>query len=240
MTSPIPPVPESGAPASAALSPKTKIFLAGSIIALGLAVAGFHWRRPIENFVNKVVDPVLTAAPLPSGEQIETAPIPAQKIEAPPTPAPDTGAEKYSQAYPPPILVADESPSRPRGKKTVEANKTAEKPTVASSSEFKPVHPLSKPVPSLIKADRSKFAPIPEAKSTSGALDELLPLFDFAENLKPLSHGNAAPVQPSNPFQAVGDNRPALQPLRSRLVPLTPGSAAQGTAAKSSSAEPGY
>lgn len=244
MTSPVPPVPEAGAPAPAALSPTKKIVLSGLIIALGFAAAGFHLRRPIETVANKAVDPVLAAAPLPSAETTDApaAPFSASSSSSAPAPAPlpDEGAEKYAQAYPPPILVADEKSVRHPGKKTVKPNQSAEKPVVViKNPEFKPVHQLSKPVPRVMKADRSEFKPIPKAKSSTGAMDELLPLFDFAENLKPLTFGVVAPVQPSNPFQAIGDLTP-LRPFQGELVPLTPGGAAQGAAAKSSNGGPDY
>lgn len=161
------------------------------------------------------------------------------------TPRVDGGAVKYAQAYPQPILIVDESVLDPStDKKTDENSKPAEaskdvagtpKPFISVNTEFKPIHQFEKLKPAQVK-DMPADVSQPHEKPKGIENDELLTLFDFAENLGPISKNKTSDDMPENPFgsmnsvpgEAVGvstvfdpDSTIILVPLEP-LAPLEP------------------
>lgn len=244
MTSPIPPQgPEPGAAKDRAPGPLLKIFVAGIILAIGSAVAVMHrlddvheivrtenFRSDIaeKSFENPLLDPNLEIAPLPSGalkegdaEKTVAAPIPnkAQAIpQAIPAVQPDSVKEKYAQAYPPPVLIADESLV------SKDSEVVSSRPAnLMIDEDFRSVRPFTNyKAIAEPKIEKDIQAP-PKSENLTPIYDELLPLFRFAENLKSAEDSE----QPDNPFQTIlisdGADVTVLQPLQPLQPLYTPG-----------------
>lgn len=203
MTSPTPPQgPETGAVKNRAPNPVLKILVAAMILAIGSAVAVMYRLDDIDEISrtessrtgisekpseNPVFDPNLENAPLPSGTIRDDA---DEKIAA----TSDTGKEKYAQAYPPPILVADESLTSKES--TPDSHRSKSVPII---EDFPTVQPFTTYKPIAVDKTSQHFQKPPEPLDLTQIYDEMLPLFRFAENLK----ANEDLGQPDNPFQTI-------------------------------------
>lgn len=236
MTSPIFPIPprppdRESQKRHCGLSPLAKILLAGSIITLGLTVAGFQLRSVHESLDSNVVGhnpgmtwkesvdrketdrwdaPIIMKTGENSGTMSRTECV-AKVIPASPVASPDHGTGKYAQAYPKPVLEPDDSLKRSLGaSETIEIR--GNKPMLVTNVEFKPLHQI--PVSGIVKVQESRmnFQPKPTAVPTRQTFDALLPLFHFAASASHLDDS----VMPDNPF---GTNEDRF-PVSHALVPL--------------------
>lgn len=236
---------------SASISPGRKIFLAACIILIGVIVAVVQLRDPSEFLEHGVFDSHLISAPLPFGAKLnERAATPdsilendkkrteinakkSKNIENIPalaqTPRIDGGAEKYAQAYPQPVLIVDESVLDHSTEKTNEKSKTeikTPKPFVSVNTEFKPIHQFEKLRPSQV-GDIPKDISQPKGKTKGIEDDELLALFDFAENLGPIGGSKTNDDMPENPFGPASGEKVGITTVFDPdstiiLVPLEP------------------
>jgi len=207
---------------ASALSSGFKIFLSASILLLG-AVGALPFLR------EKVAVPI----PSPQVERIVTVPTSVDNVPpptvsvtidtlpnktVPPSVAENTG--KVAHVYPEPILVsvapllkAELCPSEiPKVESTV-------KPVAVFVREFASIHPFTTSTTALIDKAPTTFDKRPESIDPSKIADALLPMFHFAENMKPLSSEKGERTPPENPFQHGGKK---FMPLRvfAELRPL--------------------
>ncbi|MCL2742880.1 MAG: hypothetical protein FWE67_03420 [Planctomycetaceae bacterium] len=171
---------------------------------------------------------LLPANSIKNGESKLDSKLPAFPDSA--APYFDKGTGKYVQAYPQPILLTDEKVISDASVKDTAAAKTnAEvkkpvqtaysiqtanqakkpepvKPVQITPAEFKPLHQFAPDSPPALPNDKPaeivKVEPKESPKPVSKGNDDLLPMFDFAENLAPAKLKKET-VMPENPFPAV-------------------------------------
>jgi hypothetical protein len=143
------------------------------------------------------------------------------------TPAVDSGNKKYAQKYQPPII--EPAPQTSEKVIAVEKKTDSEKPITPSNTRFEPIHKISVPpaivptttVPSVTApitnnnhaADNlatnnpaannsvAKIEKKPPAIPKTETNDEMLSLFQFADNFEPTPSSNETePRLPENPF----------------------------------------
>jgi hypothetical protein len=247
MTFPIPPLkPETESLEMTALSPSSKVFVAATVIFIGSVVAMIHAQIPVAslaNLPNEVVDQSLVAAPLPdtidpatgfanSGAnelqpdlRIALAELKRESLE--PTMA--AGNVKYTQAYPQPVLA---TPNKPQSA----ANVTEPKPlsatdqgtndylngTKVKSVYFRPMQVTD----NVFNAEsnsvdsRKTSKPVPTVAPSTEVSDSMLPLFQFAENLKSSQQSESIPSAPVDVFQPNNEMVPITPDTSTTLVPL--------------------
>lgn len=217
--------PDSGA-ASPALKPSLKIFFASTILLIGTAVAAacFHFPNDFPDAVHDELSSI-SVPELPNRElevrELESLPKIPLSVNTVINPIKDTGVEKYAQAYPPPILPIE----KPVENVSVAANNLTDEKDIQQkiqqdihqihqeisfrpvNTEIKPIHDFSG-IPSLVsEPTRKKMAPKPQAVSATEEIDALMPIFRFAENLKPIDK-DFEQKMPENPFDAVPKSVP--------------------------------
>jgi hypothetical protein len=250
MTFPIPPLkPETESLEMTALSPSSKVFVAATVIFIGSVVAMIHAQIPVAslaNLPNEVVDQNLVAAPLPdvidpvtgvanSGVselqpdlRIALAELKRESLE--PTIA--AGNVKYTQAYPQPVLA---TPNYPQSNSA--ADITEPKPlsapnqltndsqngTKVKSVDFRPMQ-VTDNVFNTENNDvdsRKTSKPVPTVAPSTEVSDSMLPLFQFAENLKSSRQSESIPSAPVDIFQPNNEMVPITPAPSTTLVPLT-------------------
>ncbi|MDR1964141.1 MAG: hypothetical protein LBQ50_10215 [Planctomycetaceae bacterium] len=214
MTSPIlPAVPDEGTFESPALSPSMKIFAATTIIVGGAAIAAAFWKATLDFGAvdsETTVDRSITAAPLPnyslpeplavSGQPATTnnfdnshqnavPPVPLAVLPAlSQTPSIDSGTGKYAQKYPPPILetaTPEKEFMTERMIKTENTKKTGnEKTAIPGNTRFEPIHKISVPASPTKEGNFGKAEKKPPVVPKTGTNDEMLSLFQFADNFE--------------------------------------------------------
>ena len=205
------------------LSPGSKVFLSGSILLLGtVGVLPFYQPNrdlPIPQTVGRTPSvsipcektvPPPTVDPKNGSEKIDGSVVKA-------VPAVAVQSEKYAKAYPEPILVSG-TQAVPNAPKPLEAAAKSPPPPIR---EFASIHRIT-PVAAAPKRQDASFEARPENINPSKVTDSLLPMFHFAENLKPLSTEATAKTPPDNPFQPTASEEKKLLPLRlyNELRPL--------------------
>ena len=148
--------------------------------------------------------------PLPIGEPQGTVPVAGSSFDHVPA-AIASQTEKYAKAYPEPVL-ASEVPSSESVRPLVE---TPPRPPLAPIQEFSSIHRLTPSLITPIERQDVTFDGQPECIDSSKLADSLLPMFHFAENLKPISMEIVEQTPPENPFQPPDDREVRkLSPLR--------------------------
>ena len=108
---------------------------------------------------------------------------------------------KIAQAYPEPLLVSVAPPQKTERRSSEIAAETAVKSTSVSVREFASIHSFTTSTTTLIGKTPTSFDKRPESIDSSKIADALLPMFHFAENLKPLSEEKGERAMPENPFR---------------------------------------
>ena len=206
---------------ASALSLGLKVFLSASVLFVGT----------IGTF------PFLLPAPVtsPMGEQVVAAAIPVDEalpanldtLPIKTLPSIAKHSEKVAQAYPEPIL-SPVTPTTKTEQPLPEAGAESPAPSVSAPlRKFVSIHPFTASTTALIAKTPTAFSEQPKSIDSSKIADTLLPMFHFAENLKPLSREKAERTPPENPFRQIQVDVPVpfedkkLLPLRS-LVELRP------------------
>ncbi|MDR0705232.1 MAG: hypothetical protein LBF88_09605, partial [Planctomycetaceae bacterium] len=132
------------------------------------------------------------------------------------TPAIDSGNKKYAQKYQPPII--EPAPQISEKIVAVEKKIDSEKPITPSNTRFEPIHKISVPpatiptttVPSVTDPVTNnshaannvaaKIEKKPPAIPKTETNDEMLSLFQFADNFEQSSFSKTEPTLPENPF----------------------------------------
>jgi hypothetical protein len=140
------------------------------------------------------------------------------------TPAVDLGNKKYAQKYQPPMIIEPVQPS-PEKILATEKKTGDEKQAVQSNTRFEPIHKISLPsrtIPSsAVPSSAVPSSTVPSSTVSPSATndsnpekiekkppvipktdtnDEMLSLFQFADNFEPTSLSKTEPVLPENPF----------------------------------------
>ena len=194
-----------------ALSPNIKIFLSGSVLFLGTVGALPFFQANQLPTPDK--QPVIAA--IPNETAFSSFPVSQPDFISPLDHAPAAVAvqtEKYAKAYPEPILASEVLTSESVHESTGSPPKV---PTV-SVREFKPIHRLAPSPKTSLSRQAVTFDERPECIDAAKLVDSLLPMFHFAENLKPLSPETVEHTLPENPFQ------PPDVPEDRKLSPLRP------------------
>ena len=185
-----------------ALSPSFKVFLSGSILFLGIAGA-LPFYQPIR------MSSTPPTAPLSADG---TATLNTLSDKAAPTIA--VQAEKYAKSYPEPLLVSESLPPNTAPKPLASDGKPTIKPISATVRDFAAVRQFTPPPATTVDRQTTTFDKQPDCIDPSKVADSLLPMFHFAENLKPPSAETDAKTPPQNPFP---------QPTATqKLLPLRP------------------
>ena len=196
------------------LSPNFKIFLSGSVLFFG-AVGTLPFFQtsgipplPPQTVVAVIPDDITVLLPItePKGGSAMTG-SPFDLAQA----AVAVQSEKYARAYPEPILVS-EVPVPDHAEKSTES---PPKPFTVPVREFAAIHRLVPNPTTPFNGQTVTFDEQPECVDPSKLVDSLLPMFHFAENLKPSPQEVAENVLPENPFLPleVREDR-KLSPLR--------------------------
>jgi hypothetical protein len=228
----------------------TTIIIGGAAVAAAFWKASLDF-GVIDSDIHSAIDRSFTAAPLPnfplSPNPTSTQPENATKKDIgndsrepafsvqsaqsaatmlptlSQTPAVDSGNEKYTQKYQPPII----EPNPQTSEKIVAVEKTIEneKPIIPNNTQFAPIHKISVPpatipittFPSVtdpminnstddshaVNNLEAKIEKKPPAIPKTETNDEMLSLFQFADNFEPLSSSKTEPTLPENPFITV-------------------------------------
>lgn len=151
---------------------------------------------------------------------VQPASIPATVLPAlSQTPAVDLGNKKYAQKYQPPVII---EPVRQSPEKIFATEKKTgdKKPVIQSNTRFEPIHKISVPS-SAVSISAISVSAVPSSAASSSLTnnnnpekiekkppvipktetnDEMLSLFQFADNFEPASLSKNEPVLPENPF----------------------------------------
>ena len=217
------------------ITPTARVASAAVILVMGLGIASIFWKMPSGNgthhalFAEGMVDQNLAATPLPCESLAllsheERTQISLPTLDIGPVAGVPTGM--VVQIYEPPLaLLALHTPEP----ESVITPVSLEAVSV-SQQRFEPMrHVVEKPI--LVEPACRDFPSKPTSVSTVETSDELLTLFQFAENSLATVDESAEPEPPSNPFpvasaESVTVAMPTLQPLTpiqfGNLAPLTP------------------
>ncbi|MDR0338551.1 MAG: hypothetical protein LBI18_15875 [Planctomycetaceae bacterium] len=157
------------------------------------------------------------------------------------TPAVDSGNKKYAQKYQPPVII---EPVQQSSEKISATDKKTgnDKPITQSTTRFEPIHKISVPVstvptstapavtspsatiaPSVTNNDPfKKIEKKPPTIPSSDTNDEMLSLFQFADNFEPTINSKTESKLPENPFLTASTSEEAERGSRynSDLLPL--------------------
>ncbi len=215
-----------------ALSPGLKLFLSGSVLLLGSmgTLPFFHGIDPSP--IPPLPDEQITAAPLPkenvkknAKETIVAEPLSCESKKSglsgnPPQSVKAEKREKYAQAYPEPMLVAAPSSSKAVEVSTKSVADSIVKPIIVPFREFSSIHEFKESPTTFLDRESMEFDTQPESIDPAKTVDMLLPMFNFAENLKPLSKESGIRTPPDNPFQQQSIEASVTE--ERRLSPLRP------------------
>ena len=200
------------------LSPGFKVFLSGSVLLLG-GVGTLPFYQPgqvLRSFPPTDDQPVIVA--LPDG--IAELPPLVKTKESLPIVLPSVAVqmEKYAQAYPEPNLVPKSLPPPKVSKPSEPVGHSVAKPAVTPITPirtFASIHQLAPKTTAPFDRQATAFDEQPECIDPQKIVDSLLPLFHFAENLKPSSQEASEKTPPENPFRQPDEKEERkLSPLR--------------------------
>jgi hypothetical protein len=229
---PLTSVSDSGTVENGTLSPPAKVIFAMVIILIGTVLAAVFWRLPNLGSFNSAIDTQLTAAPLPvpgaagTGQNVQTVAF-NDLPSLPNPPTVDAGTGKYTQVYPPPIIVTEKKTHDPAASNSGELTAEEAAAFVPVVAKFEPVRQVIPVAPSSMEPVNRNFQERPKTVEPAAKSDEMLTLFHFTDNLKINDEEAAKAELPENPFPvAEANSRASFTPLvpitGSQLTPLLP------------------